>query len=82
MYEIHYNIYVLVTQSYLTLPPDELCSLPDSSVLGILQVRMLEWVAIFFSRGSSWFRDQTWSPELQTDSLLSDLLSNILFFAV
>ena len=29
------------------------CSLPGSSVHGILQVRILEWVAIFFSRGSS-----------------------------
>ena len=32
---------------------------PGSSVHGILQVRILEWVAIFFSRGSSWPRDQT-----------------------
>ena len=31
-----------------------------SSVLGILQVRILEWVAIPFSRGSSWPRDRTW----------------------
>ena len=29
------------------------CSLPGSSVHGILQVRILEWVAISFSRGSS-----------------------------
>ena len=27
------------------------CSLPGSSVHGILQARMLEWVAIYFSRG-------------------------------
>ena len=33
---------------------------PDSSVHGILQARILEWIAIFFSRGSSWPRDQTW----------------------
>ena len=32
---------------------------PDSSVHGISQARMLEWVAISFSRGSSWPRDQT-----------------------
>ena len=31
-----------------------------SSVHGILQARILEWVAISFSRGSSWPRDQTW----------------------
>ena len=30
------------------------------SVHGILQVRILEWVAISFSRGSSWPRDSTW----------------------
>ena len=34
-------------------------SLTGSSVHGILQVRILEWVAILFSRGSSWPRDQT-----------------------
>ena len=34
-------------------------SLPCSSVLGILQARMLEWVAISFSIGSSQPRDQT-----------------------
>ena len=34
-------------------------SLPGSSAHGILQARILEWVAIFFSRGSSWTRDQT-----------------------
>ena len=28
------------------------CSLPGSSVHGTLQARMLEWVAILFSRGS------------------------------
>ena len=36
------------------------CSLPGSSVPAIHQVRILEWVAISFSRGSSWPRDQTW----------------------
>ena len=34
--------------------------LPDSSVHGIVQARILEWVAIPFSRGSSWPRDQTY----------------------
>ena len=36
----------------------ELCSLPGSSVHGIFQARILEWVAIFFSRGSSWPRNR------------------------
>ena len=35
------------------------CSLPGSSVHGILQARILEWVAISFSRGSSQGRDGT-----------------------
>ena len=35
------------------------CHLPGSSVHGILQARMLEWVAISFSRGSSQPRNQT-----------------------
>ena len=35
------------------------CSLPGSSVCGILQARILEWVAVLSSRGSSQPRDQT-----------------------
>ena len=35
------------------------CSLPDSSVHGISQERILECVAIYFSKGSSQSRDQT-----------------------
>ena len=43
----------------LTLWDPTDCSLPGSSVHGILQVRRLEWVAVPFSRGSSQPRDQT-----------------------
>ena len=35
------------------------CSLPGSSVHGIAQTRILEWVAVSFSRESSWSQDQT-----------------------
>ena len=35
------------------------CSLPVSSVCGILQAKIQEWVAVPFSRGSSHLRDQT-----------------------
>ena len=35
------------------------CSLPGCSVHGIIRERILEWVTIFFSRGSSWPRDWT-----------------------
>ena len=45
---------------YLTLCDPMDCSLPGSSIHGILQARRLEWVAISFSRGSSWPRDRTW----------------------
>ena len=46
-------------QSCLTLCDLMDYSLPDSSVRVILQARILEWVAISFSRGSSPPRDQT-----------------------
>ena len=50
---------VLATQSCLTLCDPMDCSLPGSSVHRILQVRVLQWVAIPFSRESSQPRDQT-----------------------
>ena len=49
----------LVAKSYLTLCNAMDCNPPGSSVHGILQARILEWVAIPFSRGSSWPRDWT-----------------------
>ena len=42
-----------VAQSYLTLCDPIDCSLPGSSVHGIFQARVQEWIAISFSRGSS-----------------------------
>ena len=53
------NVIVLVAQSCLTLCSPKNCTPLGSSVLGILQARILEWVAIPFSRGSSPPRDQT-----------------------
>ena len=47
------------SQSCPTLCDPMDCSLPGSSVHGILQARILEWVAISFSRGSSCPRDRT-----------------------
>ena len=52
---------VLVAQSCPTLGDPMDCSLSGSSVHGILQERILEWVAISFSRGSSRPRDGTWA---------------------
>ena len=43
-------------QSCLTLWDPMECNPPGSSVHGILQARILEWVAMPFSRGSSWPR--------------------------
>ena len=48
-----------VAQSCPTLCNPVDCSPPGSSVHGILQARILEWVAISFSRGSSQPRDRT-----------------------
>ena len=50
---------VFVAQSCPTLCDPTDCSPPGSSVPGIFQARMLEWVAISFSRGFSRPRDQT-----------------------
>ena len=47
-------------QSSPTLCSSVDCSPPGSSIHGILQARILEWVAISFSRRSSWPRDRTW----------------------
>ena len=50
---------VLVVQSCPTPCKSMDCSPPGSSVHGIFQARILEWLAISFSRGSSWSRDRT-----------------------
>ena len=60
-HEVKIFVKVLVTQSCPTLyviPMD--CSLSGSSVHGILQAWMLEWIAIPFFKGSPRLRDQTW----------------------
>ena len=64
---------VLVAQSRPTLCGPMDSSPPGSSVHGILQARILEWVAIPFSRGSSQPRDRTQvSPAFQANSLPSE----------
>ena len=54
-----------VTQLCPTLCDPMDCSLPGSSLHGILQARVLEWVATSFSRGSSQLRDQTQVSHIQ-----------------
>ena len=51
---------VKVAQSRPTLWDPMNCGSPGSSVHGISQAEILEWVAIPFSRGSSQPRDGTW----------------------
>ena len=63
---------VLVAQSCLTLSDPMDCSPPGSSVRGIFQARILEWVTLL-SRGSSPPGIEPRSPALQMDSLLSGL---------
>ena len=62
-----------VVQSCLTLCDPADCSPPGSSIHGILQARILEWITISFPRGSSGSRDGTpGSPALQADALTSE----------
>ena len=63
---------VEVSQSCLTLSNCLDCSTPGFSAHGILQARILEWVAMPFTRGCSQTRNQTQSPALQADSLPSE----------
>ena len=51
---------MLVAQSYPTLQDPMDCCPPGSSFHGIFQARILEWVAISFSRGSSGPRNRAW----------------------
>ena len=54
------KVKVIITQSSPTLCDPMDSSLPDSSAHEILQARILEWLAISFSRGSSRPRGRTW----------------------
>ena len=56
---LHVCSCALSLQSWPTLCDPIDCSPPSSFVRGVLQARILEWVAMPFSRGSSWLRDRT-----------------------
>ena len=64
VYYFHYCSIVcyccLVTKLYLTFCDSMNCSPPGSSLHRISHARILEWVAISFSRQSSWPRDRTY----------------------
>ena len=66
------NVNMLVTQLCLTLCDPMGCSLPGSSVHGILQARILEWVAISSPGDLPNLGIDPGSPSLQADCLLSE----------
>ena len=57
-------------------------TLAGSSVHGISQARILEWVAISFSRGSSQPWIELGSPALQADSLLTEPARKLPFYII
>ena len=73
-------ILVLVTQLYPILCDRMDCSPSGSSVHGILQVRILEWVAISFSRGSSPPRDQIQVSDWATREAAAQGIINFFLF--
>ena len=64
---------VLVTQLWPTLCDPMDCSPPASSVHGILQARILEWLPFPSPEGLPDPGIEPWSPALQADSLPSEL---------
>ena len=67
------GLVVLVTQSWPTLCSPIDSTLPDSSVHGILQARILDWVAILFPRDLPDPGVEPRAPTWQADSLPSEL---------
>ena len=58
------NLHIILCESEITKSCPTLCnpmdcSLPVSTIYGIFQARTPDWVAVSFSRGSSWPRDRT-----------------------
>ena len=66
----------VTTQSCLNLCNSTGCSAPGSSVHGILQARILEWIAISFSRGSSQSRHQNFTS-LRSPSLAGRFFTSV-----
>ena len=75
--EIFLCCYCLVAKLYPTLWESMDCNQPGSSVHGISQARILAWVAISFSRGSSQLRDRTQVSYIGRET---NLISYIRFF--
>ena len=87
----HHTVCVLVTQACPTLCDPMDCTQPGSSVHGLLQARILEWVAVPSFGGSSRPRDQTclfcllhWqagSLSLAPSGKLSSYYMTVIFFS-
>ena len=71
-----------VAQYCLTLCDPMNCSPPGSSFHGIFQARILEWIAISFSRGSSQSKDQTCVSDYLTLGHLGSPSSNLLYWSI
>ena len=74
------EVKVLVTQSCLTLCNPMNCSPPGSSVHGTFQARILEWVAIFFSRILPKLGMEPWSPALAGGFFTTEQLGKLLLY--
>ena len=71
---------MLSCQSCLTLCNPMDCSPPGSSVHGVFQARILEWVAISYSRESFWPRNQTSLLQWQAESLPRHHLGSLITY--
>ena len=72
MYTYTYTCVCSVVQSHVTVCNSMDCSCWTLLSMGILQARILEWVAIPSSKASSQPKDQTQASAVQADSLPSD----------
>ena len=70
---INSYVCILVTQSGLTLCNPMDCSPPGFSIHGILQARIVEWIAFPSTEEFPNPGIEPWSPALQADSLLFEL---------
>ena len=77
-----YNTVCSVAKSCMTLCNPMDCSPPHSSVDAIFQARILERVAISFSRESSWRRDWTISSALAGGFFTTDPLGKPKFYSI
>ena len=66
------NVLRLIKEMKVKIAQSSLCDPVDYTVHGILQARIMEWVAFPFSTGSSQHRMEPRSPKLQADSLLAE----------